>query len=110
MDEGGNRVERIEKEMRLHAGLQRIEADRVEAHRVDDVLEGQSNAAYASGAFIFAGTGTLLAQRFDDKSLRLSGEPVALAENVLLDVVLGRAVFSASESGTLVYQTVPPPY
>jgi Tol biopolymer transport system component len=45
-----------------------------------------------------------MAQKFNEQSLRVEGEAVTIAENVLHDVVLGRAVFSASSTGTLVYQ------
>ena len=73
--------------------------------RVDDVIDADSNVAYANGSLIFVRSGTLFAQRVDERTLRIRGDPVPLAENVLHDVVLGRAVFSASERGTLVYQT-----
>ena len=73
--------------------------------RADAVLEADSNALYASGYLIFARSGRLVAQPLDERSLRLAGEAVPIADNVLQDAVLGRAVFSVSESGTLVYQT-----
>lgn len=77
----------------------------LDSDRVSDVIDAHSNAVYADGARIFVRNGTLLAQRVDERTLRISGDPVTLAENVLHDVVLGRGVFSASERGTLVYQT-----
>ena len=50
-------------------------------------------------------SGRLVAQPFDERSLRATGEAVPIADNVLHDAFLGRAVFSVSERGTLVYQT-----
>ena len=77
----------------------------LDSDRADAVLEADSNALYASGYLIFARSGRLVAQPLDERSLRLAGEAVPIADNVLQDAVLGRAVFSVSESGTLVYQT-----
>ena len=86
------------------AGHWAIRVGSLDSGRVDDVIEGHSNAQYANGSLIFARSGTLLAQRVDERSLRATGDPVPLAEDVLHDVGLGRAVFSASQRGTLVYQ------
>ncbi|HET9261835.1 MAG TPA: protein kinase [Vicinamibacterales bacterium] len=47
--------------------------------------------------------GTLLAQRFDAGRRELIGEPVPLAENVPFYPNFGRADFSVSENGTLLY-------
>ena len=81
----------------------KIKVGSLDSDRADDVIEGDSNALYANGALIFARSGTLLAQPVDE-GLRPSGNPVQLAENVLHDVALGRAVFSASQIGSLIYQ------
>ena len=86
------------------AGRWTIRMASLDSDRVEDLIEGHSNAAYANGSLIFARNGTLVAQPVDEGSLRPTGDPVSLAENVLHDVVLGRAVFSASQTGTLVYQ------
>jgi hypothetical protein len=89
----------------LSGGVRMIRAGSLDSNRVEDVLEADSNALYASGHLIFVRKGTLLAQRIDDQTLRISGDPIPLAEQVVHDVVSGRAVFSASEQGSLVYQT-----
>jgi serine/threonine protein kinase len=86
------------------SGTSRIRMASLDSTRVDDVLEADSNAEYANGFVLFVRKGTLLAQRLDDGPLRLAGEPVPLAERVLHDVNIGRAVFSVSERGSLVYQ------
>jgi serine/threonine protein kinase len=50
--------------------------------------------------------GTLMAQRFDTKNLKLSGEPVAVADQVAGGQFT--AAFTASSNGVLVYHTGPP--
>jgi hypothetical protein len=82
-----------------------IRVGALDSSRIDDVMEANSNALYAGGSLIFVRNGTLLAQRVDERTLRAAGQPVRLAENVIHDVFLGRAVFSASEHGSLIYQT-----
>jgi dipeptidyl aminopeptidase/acylaminoacyl peptidase len=59
-----------------------------------------SQAEYAQGHLLFSRGRTLLAQPFDADHGTLSGEPAPLAENV------GRS-FSVSETGVLVYRTLP---
>jgi WD40 repeat protein len=63
------------------------------------LVEAQSAAAYAAGYLLFVREGTLLAQRFDATTLRLSGEPFALASNVAQDVAGAGAFFSVSADG-----------
>ena len=67
------------------------------------MLEADSNEVYANGSLLFA-RGTLLAQPVNERSMRAVGNAVPLAENVLRDSVLGKAVFSASQTGRLVFQ------
>ena len=68
------------------------------------LVEARSNAAYAAGHLLFVRHRTLLAQLFDPKSLRLSGDAFPIAENVQDDPGFFNAVFSVSEGGTLAYQ------
>jgi Tol biopolymer transport system component len=68
------------------------------------LVQARSNAAYASGHLLFVRHKTLLAQRFDPKSLTLSGDAVPIAENVQDDPGFFNAVFSVSQQGTLAYQ------
>ena len=71
------------------SGRWTIRVGSLDSDRADDVIEGGgSNALYANGALIFARSGTLLAQPVDERSLRASGNPVQLAENVLHDLVV----------------------
>ena len=59
-----------------------------------------SPAQYAQGYLLFSRERTLLAQPFDAARGTLSGEPLPVAENVGRD-------FSVSETGVLVYRTIP---
>ena len=68
------------------------------------IHEGQSRAVVArSGHLLFARDGVLFAQRFDERSLQLLGEPRPLASRVFHHLGNGGANFSVSDGGTLVY-------
>jgi eukaryotic-like serine/threonine-protein kinase len=53
--------------------------------------------------------GTLMAHSFDARSLELSGEARAIAEEIQYYSAPGNGAFSASENGTLVYSTTENP-
>ncbi len=64
-----------------------------------------SNGMYAPpGYLLFVRGGTLVAQPFDAKRLRFTGETFPVAERVGLYAFVGYGYFSVSESGVLVYQ------
>jgi Tol biopolymer transport system component len=64
------------------------------------------SAIYApQGLLLFMRSETLLAQPFDPKALRLTGEPVPIAEPVAWNGGLGRGSFSVSENGVLAYRS-----
>jgi eukaryotic-like serine/threonine-protein kinase len=66
---------------------------------------GQSAITYVEpGYLLFLRDRTLVAQPFDAKGLKTTGEPVPVAEQVGTDSV-GLARFSISREGTLVYRT-----
>lgn len=71
----------------------------------DFILEVRSNATYHDGYLLFVRGGTLLAQRFDPKGLKVTGEAVPLAEQVRHDALMARSVFSVSAEGTLAYES-----
>ena len=54
---------------------------------------------------LFVRNGTLLAQRFDERSAQVEGEPVSVREGVGAVAFVGLADFSTSQEGTLVYGT-----
>jgi Tol biopolymer transport system component len=68
------------------------------------LINVRSKPVYAAGHLLFVQQKTLMAQPFDAKSGTLSGEAVPIAANVQDDPGFFTAVFSASESGVLVYQ------
>lgn len=70
------------------------------------LVASNSNAAYvAPGYLVFFRSGTLMAQRFDADRLQLTGEPIAVTNDVEYLSGVARSLFSVSQSGTLVYQT-----
>ena len=81
--------------------------------RESSFLTGSNtNAAYAGssdgkGYLLFTKGTTLMGQGFDLASLRLTGESFPVAQHVLVTQAagLGRATFSASGNGILVYRT-----
>jgi eukaryotic-like serine/threonine-protein kinase len=68
------------------------------------LVNARSNGAYAAGHLLFVRQKTLLAQPFDPKSLKLSGDAFPIAEKVQDDPGFFNAVFSVSDEGTLAYQ------
>jgi dipeptidyl aminopeptidase/acylaminoacyl peptidase len=70
------------------------------------LMQADAMAAYVEPGFLlFVRAGTVFAQRFDSTALTLTGEPVRLADDVATNRLMGRAAFSASDNGTLVYRT-----
>jgi len=64
-----------------------------------------SNATYAQGHLLYMQDTTLVAHRFDASTLKLSGEPLPIAEQVLINQITGTGAFSVSQTGFLAYQT-----
>jgi Tol biopolymer transport system component len=56
-----------------------------------------SNAVFAAGHLLFRQGPALVAQRFDGRAARLSGQPVTLAYDVRYNPASGRTAFSASD-------------
>ncbi len=70
------------------------------------VVAARSTLAYAPpGYLLFLRERNLVAQPFDPKGFRLTGDPVPLAENIQFSPQTTSAIFSVSENGLLVYQT-----
>ncbi len=69
------------------------------------LASAQTLVSYAPpGYLLFVRDRTLVAQPFDAKALKTTGEPTPLAEQIGTDSV-GLARFSVSRNGTLVYRT-----
>src|SRR5262245_35595176 len=63
----------------------------------------RSNAVYAAGYLFFLRGFTLMAERFDAKTLSVLGEAVPIADNLSNGLAAG--FFSVSDTGLLVYQS-----
>jgi Tol biopolymer transport system component len=69
------------------------------------LLPTESRATYDSAGYVlFVQQGNLMAQTFDAGKLEVSGTAFPIAENVRSNVTNGRAAFSTSNNGTLVYR------
>ncbi len=72
---------------------------------VREIVPARSRALYAlEGYLLYVREGALLAQPFDARRLRLSGEPVSIAERVPYFSITGGADFSVSVAGVLVFE------
>ena len=72
------------------------------------LASAQTQLAYAPpDRLLFVRDQTLVAQRFDEKAMKTTGDPVPLAERIGTDSV-GLATFSISREGTLAYRTGDP--
>jgi eukaryotic-like serine/threonine-protein kinase len=70
------------------------------------LLNGGSNAKFVRDYVLFMRESTLMAQRFDTHKLEITGEPLAIAENVDIGGSTGQSgAFSVSSAGVLVYET-----
>ena len=71
----------------------------------ETIFETESQAVLASGSLLFVRERTLMAQAFDAGKKRLSGQPVPLADKIRVIPGAARALFTASETGEVLYQT-----
>ncbi len=69
------------------------------------VIATRGNVVYASGHLLYLRNETLMAQRFNAKQGALTGNPVPVAHNIQYDGAVWRSMFSASQTGVLIYQT-----
>lgn len=71
----------------------------------DTIMRAESLVEYAEpGVLAFVRDGVLMAQRFDLRGGRVSGNPVAVADGVRYFLSTGVAGFATSAGATLVYQ------
>jgi eukaryotic-like serine/threonine-protein kinase len=69
------------------------------------LVAGGASPKYAQGYLLFLREQTLMAQAFDVDRLELTGDPVAIAEQVAIGGLSGRmGALTASENGVLAYQ------
>jgi eukaryotic-like serine/threonine-protein kinase len=77
----------------------------LDSAEVMGIAATSSHAVYAKGYLLFVREETLVAQPFDVSRLQTIGEAVPVAEDVRVNSANGRAAFSASPTGVLVYRT-----
>ena len=69
------------------------------------LFKADAAALYSSGHLFFVRQGALLAQPFDTSRLELTGNPIAIAEQIGVDSNGLGAAFSVSAAGNLAYRT-----
>jgi Tol biopolymer transport system component len=67
------------------------------------LMPAESQAIYALGKLLFVQSGKLMARPFDPDQLAFSGDPVPIAQDVRVLEDIFRGVFSASQTGNLIY-------
>src|SRR5262249_3513957 len=78
----------------------------LDSHDTVRVGPASSLAMYAAPAYLlYQREGTLFAQRFDAATLHTSGEPIRIADQIPFNAANGRAAFSVSQNGTLIYRS-----
>ncbi len=93
------------------AGTEEAEGMGVYARSIDSgeerfLVRASSTVAYAPpGHLLFVRDGNLLAQSFDPERLRVSGEPVSIAEGVQFFPGMYYAPFTTSATGAVLYQS-----
>ena len=80
----------------------------IEGGRSEPLVKNSSRAQYvatgstgASGYLLYARDGSLLAQPFDDRRMRLVGDPIPTGLEVWQHALIGTGPFSASDNGVL---------
>ena len=87
-------------------GQRSVRLGSLDTRESQTVLQNASHAAYGpSDHLLFVRDNALLAQRFDPVGSRLVGEPLTIAPDVGVRQPIGRAAFSVSPGGVLVYRT-----
>jgi len=67
------------------------------------VTAENSNAAYAASHIFFSRDRVLMAQPFDIRSQRITGEALVVADGLAHNEVTGRSAFSVSTTGSILY-------
>jgi Tol biopolymer transport system component/predicted Ser/Thr protein kinase len=89
-------------------GTIRVASIDTPGHNSRVIIPSQLNAIYSQGYLLFLRGNTLMAQPFDTNRLSTTTDAVTVAEQIqTMPGSLGRAVFSVSANGFLVYRTAP---
>jgi Tol biopolymer transport system component len=67
------------------------------------VVNSGLSASFANGYLLFTNGQTLMAQPFDKELLKTTGDAVPVAEDIQTEVLSGKAAFSTSWNGVLIY-------
>ena len=77
----------------------------LDSNETTRLLQAHSSVAFAPpGYVLFVRETTLMAQGFDADTLQLKADAFPVAEQTVRNSVIGRAMFSVSENGVLVYR------
>jgi eukaryotic-like serine/threonine-protein kinase len=71
------------------------------------LFDVHSQPDYAPGFLLYQRGRAVMAHPFDEKQGRLTGDAVVIAEGVDTDTINGRAAFSVSANGALIYRSGP---
>jgi eukaryotic-like serine/threonine-protein kinase len=69
------------------------------------LMKSESMAVYVPDYLLFMRDQTLMAQPFNARHLETTGAPTPIAQHVATNSMTNRPIFSASDTGTLVYET-----
>jgi eukaryotic-like serine/threonine-protein kinase len=76
----------------------------VSSKKIEKLFDSDSEAQYAEpGYLLFSRDGNLLAQSFNASSMKLSGEPIVIAQHIAFNAARRAAQFAVSKSGLLLY-------
>ncbi|MFA6469441.1 MAG: protein kinase [Bacteroidota bacterium] len=67
------------------------------------LVRATSNAVYDNGYIFYYNQNSILAQPFNDGSLKLTGDPAPIIENILYARVRSKGAFSVSRTGRMLY-------
>ena len=76
----------------------------ISSKKIEKLFDSDSEAQYAEpGYVVFSRNGNLLAQSFDASTMKISGEPIVIAQHIAFNAVRRAAQFAVSKSGLLLY-------
>jgi hypothetical protein len=82
-----------------------ISVGTIDSKETTRLLQAHSSMAYAPpGYLLFVRESTLMVQGFDANALELKGDAFPVAEQAVRNPIIGRAMFSVSETGVLVFR------
>ncbi|MGE5414077.1 MAG: hypothetical protein ACM3NW_07880, partial [Syntrophomonadaceae bacterium] len=83
------------------AGIYAVSVDGRDNRRL---LSSYGDVQYSSGWLLSVRDGSLMGQRFDPRSLAISGEPIRIAGDVNFDEGVWRGTYTTSANGILAYE------